>query len=602
MIQDIRLHGYVIDSNERYEYFTNVVGPGVYTHFFYEQGKGAYGLSDRFFLAGNEIIVYSDRIYHQGNGGTFCEYMLGMDLPIKDILKPEIHNRLVMYGARYDDVEERLVFTNNTTGQESISRIFEEGHAFTNYYFFIVGDIQGDAKTAQETLLRFTGKILKRVDLSPDIDGNLIAKKLYKEIGISRWTIFIIKLVDRYALNYYNKFAEIYRKGNLIESRETLETLAKRYKLSQTEKTRLELDVIQKHPDNEALVNNYKEILALYYRKPTEEALLFKRNRIRTLASRHQIPAQLFDNLDQMLRHQTQEVSVPDFVSQTQVLITNLLLNDSDCQLTESDLKQLLEARAKALLQHYAKFDDMLMDLGKGYSGEKAQLFSILVAHLERFQSSYEIINGVAFIDDYPLVEEQLYLLARTQDVIDNIQPSFFDELTFRNIERQYLNRYGQERLRKLKEGIKEIINGELLPNELIKVIAKINSEARLRRLIDTYLRECVRDVYKEPLTKLEQESLRKEVSSKFKKQALIDDLIPSELFAAAIFSLREEYLYLNDLLPQIVSNRDRQLRDDFLENSDLDRFRTEELEQQYFRSYKVSSEVLEWFAKEIRG
>lgn len=605
MIQDIRLHGHVIASNERYEYFTNVVGPGVYTHFFYEQGKDARGANDRFFLSGNEIIIYPDRIYHQGNGGTFCEYMLGMDLPIKDILKPDVHNRLVMYGARYDERGERIIFTNNTTGQESINRIFEEGHAFANYYFFIAGDIQGDAKTVQETLLRFTGKILKRVDLSIDLDGGLIAKKLYQEIGISRWTVFIIKLIDRYALDYYHKFAEIYKKGkiNLPESKENLEKIAKHYKLSQTERTRLELDIIQKQPDNISLVNSYKEVLALYSRKPHEEALLFKRNRIRTLALPNQIPSQLFDYLDQMLKHQNVEVSLPDFVSQTQNQITNLLSTDNDnYQLTESDLKQLLQARAKALLQHYAKFDEMLMELGKGHSGQKAQLFSIIVAHLERFQSSYEIINSVAFIDDYQLTEDQLYLLARTQDVIDNIRSGFFDELIFRNIERQYLNRYGQERLRKLKEGIQEIIIGELLPSELIKTIAKINSEARLRRLVDIYLRESVRDVYKEPLTKLEQESLKKEISNKLQKQGLIDDLVPIDLFASALFALREEYLYLNDLLPQIVNNRDRQLRDDFLENSDLDRFRTEELEQQYFRSYKVSSEMLEWFAKEIRG
>lgn len=605
MIQDIRLHGHVINSNERYEYFTNVVGPGVYTHFFYEQGKDARGVSDRFFLSGNEITIYPDRIYHHGNGGTFCEYMLGMDLPVKDVLKPDVHNRLVMYGARYDERGERIIFTNNTAGQESISKIFEEGHAFANYYFFIAGDIQGDGKTAQETLLRFAGKILKRVDLSVDTDGVLIARKLYQEIGISRWTVFIIKLIDKYALEYYNRFSDIYRKGkaNLLESKDSLDIIAKHYKLSYDERMRLELDVIQKHPDNEALVKSYKEVLALYSRKPTEESLLFKRNRIRTLASRQQIPAQLFDNLEQMLKHQSQDVSLPDFVSQAQTYIKRLLSSDNgNYQLTESDLSELLQARAKALLQHYAKFDEVLMELGTGCSGEKAQLFSIIIAHLERFQSAYEIVNSVAFIDDYKLTEEHFYLLACTQDVIDNIKVGFFDELIFHNIGRQYLNRYGQERLSKLKESIKEIVIGELLPSEAILTIEVINSKARLRRLIDGYLRESVRDIYKEPLSKPEQESLRKEVSSKLQKQGLISDLISPDLFSTALFALREEYLYLNDLLPQIVNNRDRQLRDDFLENSDLDRFRTEELEQQYFRSYKVSSEMLEWFAKEIRG
>jgi uncharacterized protein (TIGR04442 family) len=606
MIQDIRLHGYITGTNERYEYFTSVVGLGLHTHFFYEQGEDSRGKNDRFFLSGNEIIIYSDRIYHQGNGGTFCEYMLGMEMPIKDTLKSGVTNRLVMYGAKYDEQGERIIFTNTTTGQESISRIFEEGHAFANYYFFIAGDIQGDIKTVQETLLRFTGKILKRFDLSLDKDANLLATKLYKEIGIPRWTLFIVKLIDSYALDYYNKFAEVYKKGqtNLNQNKDYLEQLAKRYQLSEAKRNRLELDVIQKLPENRSVVDDYKEALALNYQNPDEQTLLFKRNRLRTLASRRNIPIQLFDQLDQMLKHKESEVSLPDFVFQLQQCVSNILSpNNTSYQITEQDLEGILRARAKALLQHYGKFDDILAELGKGHTGKMAELFSIIVAHLERFQSAYEIVNSVAFIDDYQLTEEQLYLLARTQDVIDNVQTKFFDELIFRNIERQqYLNRYGRERLRKLKDGIQAIILGELLPNEIISTISKVNFDARLRRLLDAQLRESLRDIYKEPLSKSEQEVLRNEISNKLREENLIEGVISEEIFASALFALREEYLYIDELLPQIVANRDRQLRDDFLENSDLDRFRTEELEQQYFRTNKIDSEVLEWFVNEIRG
>lgn len=606
MIQDIRLHGYITGNNDRYEYFTSIVGLGLHTHFFYEQGEDARGKNDRFFLGGNEITIYSDRIFHQGNGGTFCEYMLGMEMPIKDILKLGVYNRLVMYGARYDEQGERIIFTNNTTGQESISRIFEEGHAFANYYFFIAGDIQGDIKTVQETLLRFTGKTLKRFDLASDKDGTLLANKLYQEIGIPRWTLFIIKLIDSYALDYHSKFSEIYKKGqvSLNQNKDYLEQLAKHYQLSETKRSRLELDVIQKQPENHVLVDDYKEALAVNYQNPDEQTVLFRRNRLRTLASRRSIPSQLFDQLDQMLKHQASEVSLPDFIFQLQQGVSNILSpSNVNYQITEQDLESILRARAKALLQHYGKFDDILMELGKGHTGKMAELFSIIVAHLERFQAAYEIVNSVAFIDDYKLTEDQLYLLARTQDVIDNVGVRFFDELIFRNIERQqYLNRYGRERLRKLKEGIQAIILGELLPSEIINTISKVNSDARLRRILDNQLRESVRDIYKEPLSKPEQEILRKEISDKLNEQGLTEGLISEELFAAALFALREEYLYLDELLPQIVVNRDRQLRDDFLENSDLDRFRTEELEQQYFRSYKVSSEVLEWFVNEIRS
>ncbi len=605
MIKDIRLHGFVSGTNERYEYFTTVIGQGLHTHFFNEQNQNETGSHDRFFLSGNEIIIHSDRIYHRGNGGTFCEYMFGMELPIKDLIKPEVNNRLVMYGARYDEAGERIVFTNNTTGQESINKTFEEGHAFANYYFFIAGDIQGDLKTVQETLLRFTGKTLKRFDLSLDKDGGFLAQKLYQEINIPRWTVVIVKLVDCFAQDYYKKFAESYKNGqsNLPQVKQQFEALANRYQLSREKRDRLELDIIEKQVENRSLIDEYKETLAMHHNSSQEQTLLFKCSRLRTLASRRQIPIEIFDQLDQIIKQPVEENSLPDFILSLQDCTNKIFSQESDYQLTESDLAILLEARTKALLHHYGKFDDILMELGSGQSGRKAELFSIIVAHLERFQSAYEIVNSVAFIDDYELTEEELYLLARSQDVIDNIKEGFFEKLVFCNLERQqYLNRYGRERLRKLKECTKAIILGELLADEVITIIQTINSQARLRRILDTQLQECVRDIYKEPLSKIEQETLRNQLSTKLNQQGLISGLIPEELFASSLFALREEYLYIDELLPQIVANRDRQLRDDFLENSDLDRFRTEELEQQYFRSFKVSNDTLEWFANEVRN
>ncbi|HEY5973378.1 MAG TPA: hypothetical protein VIU41_01430, partial [Geobacteraceae bacterium] len=41
--------------------------------------------------------------------------------------------------------------------------------------------------------------------------------------------------------------------------------------------------------------------------------------------------------------------------------------------------------------------------------------------------------------------------------------------------------------------------------------------------------------------------------------------------------------IYLHNLLPQIIAEKNTALREDFLENSGLDRFYVEDLEREYF-------------------
>lgn len=596
MIHDIRLHGYVPDSAERYEYYANIVGPGVHVRIFYEQSENSRGRHDRFFLGGNEIALYKDRLYHRGNGGKFCEYMIGMELPAKDLLKPSIQNSLVMYGARYD-ADGRIIFTNDTNGYETFTRIFSDGHACCNYYFFIGGDIQGELKTVQETILRFAGKLLKRTSLANDPDGSRLAIKLAKEINIPRWTLFIIKLVDRYAFNYRRKFLEIYNSGTLTTERENLRLLAQRYLLKRSECEHLEMDVIQNHPNNYQIVDDYKRLIIERKTKDTPSPTLeFKRSKLRTVTTGQYLPIRLFDKLDQMLQPQRVELSIPDYVQQAQTSLTKILASPVGENYTVSELIILLRAKLAALREHYSKFDDYIIEVGQKYSKEAEDILNIIMRHFERFQSAYETIHSVAFVDDYALTIDQIYAIAQAQDILDNLSEGLFDELVFQVIERQqYLNLYGRKRLRRLKEGINCLIAGQELLPQMLTDIERINADLRLKRLVDNELRKKAEQL-PELISRIVQEDLRTQISQTLIIQGLITEPVSEDIFAAAIFSLREERLYLKELLPDILANQDWYLREDFLQNSELDRFRTEELEQQYFQQHPVSAEVREWF------
>ncbi|MEW6733488.1 MAG: TIGR04442 family protein, partial [Acidobacteriota bacterium] len=543
MIKDIRLHGFVTDTSERYEYFTTVIGPALNVRFFYEQDEDVQGTRDRFFLSGNEISLYQHHLYHRGNGGTFCNYMIGMEQPVKDVLKPEVQNRLVMYGAHYGEAGERIIFTNDTSGSESYERVFSEGHAFANYYFFIAGDIQGDLKVIQETVLRLTGKFLKRSQLDTDQDSNIVAAQLYREIGIPRWTLFVVKLIDRYALDYYTKFAEIYRAGHWRNAaeREGLVTLAMQYGFEPTVRERLELDVIYKHPENRQLIESYRDILtARYLGRQEERVTQFKRKRLRTLGARRHLPPLLFDKLDRLLRPRQTEMESPACLVEARRRFNELFMDrQAGPRFTEQDLWQLLQARLEALQQHYNGFEELMTELEQSCllrqdsDPTALELFRTVAGHLDRFEASYEIVSSVAFIDDYELREEQLYLLVRAKDVIDTIQMGLFDQLIFQTVGRHhYLNLYGRKRLHRLKEGVEAIVALAQQPATVIGSIAEVNYQLRLRRAVEVQLRDRVRDVYKEPIGKQEQEFLRIEISRKLIQEGIVSDLIPADLFA----------------------------------------------------------------------
>ena len=131
MINDLRLHG----SIGPVEYFAFVGGASAYNTYFYDEGPS----SIRFFSKGNEFTITEEGIHYKGTGGNFCEYMFGVEKPFKDLIKRSVANRLIMFGAFFDE-NKNIVFTNDTEGMESFYRLFLQGHAVKNYYFFVSSD------------------------------------------------------------------------------------------------------------------------------------------------------------------------------------------------------------------------------------------------------------------------------------------------------------------------------------------------------------------------------------------------------------------------------------------------------------------------------
>src|SRR5262249_38415639 len=149
-------------------------------------------------------------------------------------------------------------------------------------------------------------------------DGSDLAMKLYREIGISRWTLFLLKLVDRHALEYHRRFVEFYAGVRAIsgEERKELDSLAQQHRLTAAECERLELDAIYKHPENRRLIDDYKQLLITRYRGEQSASVAEpKRKRLRTLGAKRRLPALLFDKLDRVLKPLQKEFEPPECLS-----------------------------------------------------------------------------------------------------------------------------------------------------------------------------------------------------------------------------------------------------------------------------------------------
>ena len=159
MMRDLRLHG----SIGMVDFFAFVAGADTSNTYFYEEEPSRI----RFFARGNEFTITENSVTHRGTGGSFCEYMFGVEKPVKDLEKNDVLNRLIMFGAFLDE-REQVVFTNNTEGIETFYRLFLQGHAVANYYFLVSAEFEGEYRRRQKQILKALGKFLKRTDLSAD--------------------------------------------------------------------------------------------------------------------------------------------------------------------------------------------------------------------------------------------------------------------------------------------------------------------------------------------------------------------------------------------------------------------------------------------------
>jgi uncharacterized protein (TIGR04442 family) len=604
MHQEIRLHGHI---NETIEYFATVAARDAYRCYFYE----ADDLELRFFSPGNEFILQADGVRHRGNGGSFCDYMFGVDQPLADLAKGDVRNRLVLYGASYQSNGE-LNFSAKTDGNLRYDKIFFDGNAVCNYFFFITGSVSGSRNAQQEEILRLLGKTLKRTELVGAADDSELADEMFSLLG-HRSTLYLIKLVHKNHKQYHDTFRKLYFADKTIPDEEfdKLQQLAISFNIDRYQQERIRIDVMYKHSDNRRIVDEYKNILIDCNRRGqitmAENARL---TRLKTLSVRNKIPAALFYTLDEMLKHdKLLNLEEQDYLAETRQILEGILLHERqiDASVNSEDMVKLLHAKHKASNNRDHNFEQLLLETGKacdekirdGADISILENFSYIVTFFDRYDTTSANINQLSFMENIHFTEELVRSLLGNRKAFEELSPGIFDRLFFTGvIENKYLGKYGRQKVLTLQKGLKAIEDGRMTIAELLNSQNEIAAEERLHQILLDHVKDRIRNFYSRYNTRAEQDALRQEVSDELSHKNLVRDEIPKSLFRNVVVNIKKEAIYLHNLLPEIVASGDSSLREDFLDNSGLDRFYVEELEREYFEINDLDPEQLNQIRK----
>ncbi len=606
MIHEIKLHG---KANEKLDYYVTITGAELSSRYCYE----CLPDGDRFFSGGNEFVIQHDGLSYKGTGGSLCEYMFGVDLPLKDLLRKDVSNRLVMYGAFYDNTD-NITFTNNTSGKESFDQVFLSGNAVSNYYFFIHLSQKMEIRDMQREILKTIGKQIKRSGTVGMNDDSRLCREIFDSLGDEKALVFLFRLVNRHNEEYFETFNRLYTEQKVLSEKglSELDTLAKEYNIIPYQQERIKIDGMYKLPENKKIVDEYKDILiGVTEKREVSHSELAKLSRLRTLSLRLNIPHTLFDTLDELLLKDMNilEVEEPDYIHETRAIFEGLFLQTDKVKghVSSEDLIKLLKAKQKSTMNRDPAFESLLLDTTRACDEHARdtndmtalEAMSHILTYFDRYDSAATSINNLAFMEKSSLSEDNIRSLSGNKEIFDQIHPDLFRELFIDNLlGNRYLTRYGRKKVDILHRGLLQIKAGDTTYRALSSSLAKINEVDRLYTSIHRYIKDRFKSIYSELNSKEDQEIFIQDLNREIQSRGIVTTPVPHSVFEEIILDIRKESFYLNNLLPHIIVSRDNQVREDFLVNSGLDRFYVEELEKDYFDMNRIEQNILEEIRK----
>lgn len=610
LIRDFTLHGIVTD---RIEYYATVIGRHLERELYsFELGGPEDDFFVRFFSRGNQLTIESAGVSFRGTGGSFCEYMFGVDLPYEDLTKAEVCNRLTMHGAFEDPEHKGLRLTQRTEGRESFDSIFLNGNAVSNYFFFVsTPRTDVDPLEVQREVLRLAGKRLKRFQLTGERNVALsrVAEAMNEWLADIDPTLFVVELVHPVNSVYYEECRRAFLSKRDLSGAVEVDLVARAQELGidQYTRERIKIDVVYKDPENKLLIDEYKRLLvqasSLDVVPPEVSARLA---RLRTLSLRRRIPEVLLKKLDHRfpLAHpENGDVESGNYLASARAVLEGLFLSSAAShQLDRSDLETLMRAKHRATLTRDMGFEELLLETGRRIDeaverGDRSlagiEHFSTIITYFDRYDACSEAINRLAFIGESTLDADRIRSLRNHREAFDDVTCGLFEEFFFEPLHQNtYLSAFGRKKVRALREGLDQLIQGESTYSDVASRLEATAQREKQYNLLAAYFRNNIKLAYEwrsgEPI-----ETLHERVNTELFVRGLIREALPQQSFQSVLQDILAEDFYVTELLPRVIESGNQKLRIDFIENSGLDLFRIEELEKEYVERHRLPADAL---------
>ncbi len=605
MIKDYRIHG---EIGADMEFFATLWGDDLGHRYFHEVTEHEGVQMHRFFYGGSEFLLGPETITHTGNGGSFCSYMFGVDEPIEDLVKSDVVNRLVLFGALDDDKGIRI--TGRTRGTETLREVFLRGHAVFNYYFFIHLKDDRPLKGQQEAILKVLGRTLKRYRLNLELDDSRIAEELSGLWSAAGKAFFLLRLVNNSHLKYYKQMEKLYSNpmGTPDEGVRELELLGKELGIDPYSQERMKIDILNQHPENRRILEEYKSVLVEIWKR---DSILFddhaRMSRLRTLALRKGIPFNMLDFLDEKLlgEKKFRKVEEPAYLVEARGILETIFFRTQQMgiHLEKSDLIRLLKGKLTALENRDPSFDRILIDVGKVCDEQSTKAgdpgileeFGNIITYFDRFDAVYNALNALAFHEGEHLTENKLRSLLQNMEIFEEIQIGLFRELFVVPIlKNPYLPGYGMQKVEYILEGLAKIKSAEISVMDLLSVVDRIVTEEREYKLIKTAMERWLKKFERSMKGDDEEKAFIADVMKMLVSRQMVRPQTPEEFFHRALDDLKMERHYVKSILPRIIKVRDSTLRNEFIRTSGIEVLRLEELEKGFLAQYRIDDRVLD--------
>ena len=606
MIKDLRIHGEIGGDKE---FFATLSGEGLDGRYFHESLEKDGEMIHRFFVGGSEFLLGPTALSHSGNGGSFCPYMFGVDEPIEDLVKPDVINRLVVFGARHEPGS-RINFSDGTASSDEYKQLFLRGHAVFNYYFFVQYKGSAGLKKQQEEILRSLGRSFKRFPLNLDEEDSRIVEELKSKWSELATVFFLLKVVNRSHLKFYRRLEEMFSTSQTLGDEENalLEELAARLAIDPYSQERMKIDVMYRYPGNRQIVEEYRSVLVgIRGRDEIRFDDQARISRLRTVALRKGIPVNLLNSLDEKLLGDRKMITAeePAYLVEVRGVLETILLQSRQVgiHLEKEDLIKLLKSKLIALENRDSAFDRILIEVGKECdersreAGDTIALeeFGNIVTFFDRFDNVYHVVNSLGFHEEERLLEDKLRSLMMSKRVFDDVQENLFHDLFITPVLKNlYLPQYGRKKVEELFDGISNIETGDYSLQDVLISLEDMVREEREYRIVKTAMDRWLKKFGRSLKGIEEESSFINDVRKMLVSRALVRPDVPESFFRKTLEDLKMERIYFGSVLPNAIEARDAIIRSEFIDTSGMDMMRIEELEREFQQQYRIPDDAME--------